>query len=252
MNTATVDDSNFATFLQPLDLEGRVLAVSRLPGRKLFTTSLGIEDQVITAAIARSGAAIELATLETGRLFPETLELIDVTQTRYGLTIERFRPQDSEAIQYAAAYGVNGFYDSVEARHACCQFRKLAPLSRALQGVSVWITGVRRGQSGARADAQLCEFDEARGILKINPLADADLEIVQRYATQHEVPLNPLHARGYPSIGCEPCTRAIKPGEPERAGRWWWEQDLTRECGLHVKPGTSRVVQHPSSQALSS
>lgn len=250
--SATFDASSFADLLQPLHLEDRLLAVTGLAGRKLFTTSLGIEDQVITAAIVRSGASIDLATLETGRLFPETRDLIEETERRYGIQIERFRPQDEDAARYASTFGMNGFYDSVEARHACCQFRKLVPLGQALQGVAVWITGVRRGQSGARAETPLCEVDAGRGILKVNPLADLDLDAVQQYAARHDVPLNPLHARGYASIGCEPCTRALKPGEPERAGRWWWEQDLTRECGLHVKAGAPHDARPQQSQAVPS
>lgn len=227
--------------LAPLDPEARLRRVARFPGRAVFTTSLGIEDQVITAAIARSGAAasIEIVTLDTGRLFGETQALIEETQERFDLSIKRYRPGPADIEDYCARYGINGFYDSVEARHACCDIRKLRPLERALEGAAFWITGVRRGQSGARAQTRLAEFDAARGLVKVNPLADMPLDAVETYTRTHNVPLNPLHARGYPSIGCEPCTRAIKPGEPERAGRWWWEQDQTRECGLHVNASAS-------------
>lgn len=228
---------NLADELAPLDLEARFRRLSRMSGRAVFTTSLGIEDQVITAAIARSGAtaSVEIVTLDTGRLFDETRALIEETERRFALSIDRFRPAPIDVEAYRARYGINGFYDSVEARHACCDIRKLRPLALALDGASLWITGVRRGQSGARAHTPLAEFDAQRDLIKVNPLADTTLDTIEEYARRHDVPLNPLHARGYPSIGCEPCTRAIKPGEPERAGRWWWEQDQTRECGLHVK-----------------
>jgi phosphoadenosine phosphosulfate reductase len=129
---------------------------------------------------------------------------------------------------------MNGFYESVDARHACCHARKLVPLDAALSGADAWVTGLRRGQSGNRADTPFAEYDEVRGLIKYNPLADWDIETINAYVRANEVPINPLHARGYPSIGCEPCTRAIKPGESERAGRWWWENDNSRECGLHV------------------
>lgn len=244
MTHAPAAIGDLADELGSLDLEARLQRVARFAGRKVFTTSLGIEDQVITAAIARSGAAdsIEIVTLDTGRLFDETRALIDETERRFALAIERYRPAPIDVEAYSARYGLNGFYDSVEARHACCDIRKLRPLALALDRASVWITGVRRGQSGARAETPLAEWDAQRGLLKVNPLADLSLDEISAYAARHGVPLNPLHARGYPSIGCEPCTRAIKPGEPERAGRWWWEQDQTRECGLHVKDAASPIT----------
>lgn len=239
-----------AAGLASLDLEARLQRVARFAGRKVFTTSLGIEDQVITAAIARSGTAgaIEIVTLDTGRLFDETRALIDETERRFALAVERYRPAPIDVDAYGARYGLNGFYDSVEARHACCDIRKLRPLALALDRAAFWITGVRRGQSGARAETPLAEWDAQRGLLKVNPLADLKLDAIKAYAERHDVPLNPLHARGYPSIGCEPCTRAIKPGEPERAGRWWWEQDQTRECGLHVREAASPIIPISSSK----
>ena len=218
---------------EKLDLAGR-LALTATLGRAVFTTSLGIEDQVITAAIGLDRLDIEVATLETGRLFPETLALIDETEDRFGVEIRRFMPEKADVDAYAAQYGLNGFYESVEARHACCHVRKLKPLARALEGAVVWVTGLRRSQSGNRASTPFAEYDAERGLLKVNPLADWSLDQINAYVEQQAVPTNPLHKRGYPSIGCEPCTRAIKPGEPERAGRWWWENDEKRECGLHV------------------
>lgn len=220
--------------LAELDLPARLALVASLGGRTVFTTSLGIEDQVITAEIGLNRLPIDVATLETGRLFKETSDLIGETEERFGIEIVRYHPQKEDLDGYIARYGLNGFYESVEARHACCGARKLKPLARALEGASFWITGLRRGQSGNRAETPFAEYDAERNLIKVNPLADWDLETIKAYVADNAVPVNPLHARGYPSIGCEPCTRAIKPGEPERAGRWWWENDEKRECGLHV------------------
>lgn len=222
-------DARFET----LDLASRLRLAAAI-GRAVFTSSLGIEDQVITAAIGMERLGIEVATLETGRLFAETLALIDETEDRFGIEIRRHRPQEADVAGYVAQYGLNGFYESVEARHACCHVRKVAPLARTLDGATVWVTGLRRSQSGNRAATPFVEYDAERGLFKVNPLADWSLDEIAAYVEKHTVPTNPLHARGYPSIGCEPCTRAIKPGEPERAGRWWWENDEKRECGLHV------------------
>lgn len=249
MDAAFRDIGALARELEPLALEARLRRVGVLAGRKVFTTSLGIEDQVVTAAVARSGAAIEIVTLDTGRLFPETRALIEETEARYGVVIVKHPPDGDDVAAYVDRYGRDGFYDSVEARHACCEVRKLRPLARALEGAAVWLTGVRRGQSGARAETPLAEADPHRGLVKVNPLADVSLDEIRAYAAAHAVPLNPLHARGYPSIGCEPCTRAVKPGEPERAGRWWWEQDQARECGLHVRtPPPSASLLHQKAE----
>ncbi|PJI45401.1 MAG: phosphoadenylyl-sulfate reductase [Rhizobium sp.] len=220
--------------LASLDLSGRLALVAAFGGRAVFTTSLGIEDQVITAAIGLARLPIEVSTLETGRLFKETVDLIGETEERFGLSIKRFRPEQDDIDAYAAKYGLNGFYESVEARHACCHVRKLVPLAKALSGAAIWVTGLRRGQSGNRAATPFAEYDAERDLIKVNPLADWSLADIDAYVEAEAVPTNPMHKRGYPSIGCEPCTRAIKPGEPERAGRWWWENDEKRECGLHV------------------
>jgi phosphoadenosine phosphosulfate reductase len=220
--------------LTSLDLPGRLALVAAFGGRAVFTTSLGIEDQVITAAIGLARLPIDVSTLETGRLFKETVDLIGETEERFGIEIRRFHPEQDDIDAYAAKYGLNGFYESVEARHACCHVRKLVPLAKALSGAAIWVTGLRRGQSGNRAATPFAEYDAERDLIKVNPLADWSLEDINAYVEAEAVPTNPLHKRGYPSIGCEPCTRAIKPGEPERAGRWWWENDEKRECGLHV------------------
>ena len=220
--------------LAGLDLAGRLALVASLGGRTVFTTSLGVEDQVITAAIAENCPEIEVATLETGMLFKETLDLIDATEARYGIAIRRYYPKEADVESYIARYGKHGFYESVEARHACCGVRKLVPLAEALEGASFWVTGLRRGQSGNRAPTPFAEYDAERNLIKINPLADWDIDTIWAHVKATGIPYNPLHDRGYPSIGCETCTRAIRPGEPERAGRWWWENDEKRECGLHV------------------
>ncbi len=240
--------------LAQLDLAGRLALAARL-GRAVFTTSLGIEDQVITAAIGTHRLPIAVSTLETGRLFQETLDLIGETEDRYDITIDRFHPEPDDVDAFVATYGLNGFYDSVEARHACCNVRKLKPLARALAGAEIWITGLRRGQSGNRATTPFAEYDAERKLLKVNPLADWDIDTIRAHVAADSIPVNPMHARGYPSIGCEPCTRAIKPGEPERAGRWWWENDEKRECGLHVSETASESAApapEPSAHAVAS
>ena len=230
--------------LSGLTLAERLRVLAGDAANAVFTTSLGIEDQVLTAALVEAAPQVRIATLQTGRLFDETLALIEETERRYGIAIERFRPDPDKLAAYVGRYGLNGFYESVEARHACCGVRKLEPLSRALKGADLWITGLRRQQSNARAVVPFTEHDTERGLLKANPLADWSIDDVRRYVAYRDVPVNPLHARGYPSIGCEPCTRAIKPGEDERAGRWWWENDQKRECGLHVpdsRPAASAI-----------
>lgn len=251
MTTSSLDATAKALneALEGLDLAGRLALVAGLEGRTVFTTSLGIEDQVITAVIGKNKLAVDVATLETGRLFNETVALIDETEETYGILIKRYHPEKTDVDAYAAQYGLNGFYDSVEARHACCDVRKLKPLARALEGASYWVTGLRRGQSGNRAATPFAEADAERGLIKINPLADWDIETIRAHVAANAVPVNPLHARGYPSIGCEPCTRAIKPGEPERAGRWWWENDEKRECGLHVPEAAVSTIPNSSSAA---
>ena len=228
--------------LSGLDLAGRLSFVAGLGGRVVFTTSLGIEDQVITAEIGTHRLPIDVVTLQTGRLFKETLDLIGETETQYDIHITRYEPEQADIDAYAARYGMNGFYESVEARHACCGVRKLKPLARALAGATIWITGLRRGQSANRAETPFAEYDAERHLLKVNPLADWDIDKIKTFVADNGVPINPLHARGYPSIGCEPCTRAIKPGESERAGRWWWEQDEKRECGLHVAEEAAAIA----------
>ena len=207
-----------------------------LPGPVVFTTSFGVEDQAITHLIATAGLDIALATLDTGRLFPQTYDVWAQTQARYGLKVQAFLPQTSAVEALVAAQGINGFYDSVEARKACCEARKLEPLGRALAGAKGWVTGLRADQSDHRQGLAFVSFDEGRGLVKLNPIFDWTRADAVAFTTANNVPVNALHAQGFLSIGCAPCTRAIADGEPERAGRWWWEDEAKKECGLHVGP----------------
>jgi phosphoadenosine phosphosulfate reductase len=206
---------------------------ARHPSVKL-ASSLAAEDMLLTHAILSRGVPVGIFSLNTGRLHAETLGMLDRVRERYGYEIEQFHPQTDAIDQYVAEHGLNAFYDSVELRKRCCEIRKVEPLNRALAGVDAWVTGQRREQSVTRAELHEEEQDAARQIAKYNPLADWTEADVWAYLRAFDVPVNPLHARGYPSIGCEPCTRAIRPGEDSRAGRWWWESRDTKECGLHI------------------
>lgn len=203
----------------------------------VFASSLAAEDMVLTDMILRTGLPIAIFTLETGRLHAETLGMLDTIKDRYAYEVVRFHPDPAAVEGYVATHGLNGFYDSVELRKECCRIRKVDPLNRALAGHAAWVTGQRRAQSSTRADLAVQETDEAHAMIKFNPLADWSEEDVWHYIRSNAVPYNPLHDRGYPSIGCEPCTRAIAPGEDVRAGRWWWENPDSKECGLHVVDG---------------
>ena len=200
-----------------------------------LANSLGAEDMVLTDLIAASGAKIETFTLDTGRLPPETYDLMAATQARYGHQLKLYYPQHEALERYTREHGINAFYDSVELRKGCCFVRKVEPLRRALAGKKAWITGLRAQQSPTRDGLPIQSFDDANGLEKFNPLADWSEAEVWAYIQHHEVPYNALHDRFYPSIGCAPCTRAITPGEDIRAGRWWWESPAEKECGLHVK-----------------
>jgi sulfate adenylyltransferase large subunit/phosphoadenylyl-sulfate reductase (thioredoxin) len=202
-------------------------------GKVVFTTSFGLEDQVILHLIAEHAIDIEIATLDTGRLFRETYELWAETERRYGRRIRALYPQHENLEALVEKHGIDGFYDSREARLACCHVRKVEPLNRALTGAAGWIVGLRADQSNQRESTKLVTADE-RKLLKLSPLLDWTRDAVQSFAVANKIPINPLHAKWFASIGCAPCTRAIAPGEPERAGRWWWEQDDKKECGLHV------------------
>jgi phosphoadenosine phosphosulfate reductase len=209
-------------------------AAARHAGRIVQATSLGAEDMVLTDLIARQRLPVALATLETGRLHRETLELIDRLEAHYGLPVERHRPRDDQVVAFVARHGEKAMYRSIELRKGCCAVRKLEPLERLLDGRSAWVSGLRREQSDARAEVPF-EESGTDGRAKFNPLADWSWADVWHYIAEHGVPYNPLHDGFFPSIGCAPCTRAIALGEPFRAGRWWWEQEDLRECGLHVR-----------------
>jgi phosphoadenosine phosphosulfate reductase len=224
-----------AHILAPLPAIERIRTIrASVPGRIIFTTSFGLEDQVLTQLIAESGADIAFATLDTGRLFPQTYALWAETEERHSIRIAAHTPRHEAMEDYIAASGINGFYASIEARKACCTIRKVEPLKRALFGAGGWITGLRADQSPAREATPFAELDAQHGLIKLNPLLDWSREEVLAFAREHGVPLNPLHDQGFLSIGCAPCTRAVQPGEPERAGRWWWEDEAKKECGLHI------------------
>jgi phosphoadenosine phosphosulfate reductase len=215
---------------------------AEFPGAVL-ASSLAAEDMVLTDAILRNRLPIGIFSLETGRLHAETLAMVDRVAERYGYAIELFRPDPAAVETYVRDHGLNAFYESVELRKACCGVRKVEPLKRALAGRPAWLTGQRRAQSATRTELPAREHDAAHGIVKFNPLADWSEEDVWTYVRANEVPYNALHDRGYPSIGCEPCTRAIRPGEDVRAGRWWWESSDSKECGLHVHAAEVSPIQ---------
>jgi phosphoadenosine phosphosulfate reductase len=201
-----------------------------------FASSFGAEDMVILDLLAAAGLDVEVFTLDTGRLHDETLALIGQARDRYQRPIRVMFPDAGDVEGFVLQHGVNAFYGSIALRQRCCEIRKLAPLRRALRGKALWITGLRREQSVTRGEVPLLARDETYGLMKLNPLADWTQQEVWEYVRLFEVPTNPLHQRGFPSIGCAPCTRAVLPGEDARAGRWWWEQPATRECGLHMDP----------------
>ncbi|HMR91602.1 MAG TPA: phosphoadenylyl-sulfate reductase [Chitinophagaceae bacterium] len=221
---------------KPLPLA--IAAVADLfPGQVSFSSSLGQEDQVITDAIYRNNLPVRIFTLDTGRLFAETYELLERTNARYKKNMEVYFPEAADVEEYVREKGINGFYESVQNRKDCCYVRKVKPLNRALAGVKVWMTGLRAEQSGNRQHMPVIEWDDTRQLYKFNPLISWTYEEVMHYLKENNVPWNPLHDKGYISIGCAPCTRAIEPGEDARAGRWWWETSH-KECGLH---GTAAV-----------
>jgi len=210
-------------------------AATQHPGRIVLASSLGAEDMVLTDLVARERLPIAVATLQTGKLHAQTLALVQRAKLHYGLDIELHEPRTEAVVHFVQRHGDDAMRRSVELRKACCALRKLEPLERLLAGRTAWVTGLRREQSGARADVPFSDIDE-HGRTKLSPLADWSWHDVWHYIATREVPYNPLHDEFMPSIGCEPCTRAIAVGEDFRSGRWWWEHDDAKECGLHVKP----------------
>jgi phosphoadenosine phosphosulfate reductase len=209
--------------------------INNFEGKIGFSTSLGLEDQAITQMLAGIDPEVYIFTLDTGRMFPETYDLLEVTQQRYKVKIQVFFPEKNEVEEMVKRKGINLFYESIENRKLCCNVRKIQPLKRALKDVDLWISGLRREQSVTREDLALVEWDTLNQKIKLNPLIDWKSENLLEYISLNKIPYNPMHDHGFPSIGCQPCTRAIEPGEDIRAGRWWWENPDMKECGLHKK-----------------
>lgn len=218
------------------DIAGNLrMLTNRYPGKIVFTTSFGVEDQVITDIIFRNNIEIAVVAIDTGRLFEETLKVHSNTLKIYGKPIKVLYPERDDVEKLLSEKGPYSFYKSVENRKECCHIRKVVPLQRALEGMDVWITGIRADQSPNRTSMDAVEYDSQKDIIKYHPIFSFTLKEVEQYLKENHVPHNELHYKGYVSIGCEPCTRAVKPGEDFRAGRWWWEAQSGKECGLHEK-----------------
>ena len=219
----------------------------------VFANSLGAEDMVLTDLIAKYQPDIQMFSLDTGRLPKETYDLIQAVGQQYTIPLKVYFPDSTLVQDYVTKDGINGFYDSVESRKACCYVRKVEPLRRALAGKGAWITGMRRDQAVTRGTLEVSSFDEGNGLQKFNPLLDWSNNDVWAYIRRYDVPYNKLHDMNYPSLGCAPCTRSISPGEDIRAGRWWWENPESKECGLHVSAtslqGSRIKIQEISDQA---
>lgn len=219
--------------LEELSLPEAIAFIATMfPGRVVFSSSLGQEDQVLTDIIFRNQLPVKVFTIDTGRLFNETYELLDRIEARYKNKVQVYFPEAADVEEFVASKGINSFYESVDNRKACCHIRKVKPLNRALQDAKVWITGLRSEQSGNRNSMPMIEWMEDRQLYKFNPLIKWSFDEMIAYINKYNVPYSPLHDKGFISIGCAPCTRAIEPGEDARAGRWWWETSH-KECGLH-------------------
>ncbi len=209
--------------------------ISRFNGRIALASSMGAEDQILTHLICEIDKSTPIFTLDTGRIFPETYDLIDRTNKRYGIKIKVYFPESSQVENMVNSKGINLFFESIENRKLCCHIRKIKPLKRAFSQLDVWICGLRKEQSVTRTELEMVEWDENNGLIKINPLIHWTEEHMWDFIKQNKIPYNRLHDMGFPSIGCQPCTRAIEKGEDIRAGRWWWENPETKECGLHAR-----------------
>jgi phosphoadenosine phosphosulfate reductase len=224
------------------DLDEVLIELAKeFPGQVTFSTSFSFEDQVITHKILSKQLPITIFTLDTGRLFPETYSVWSATNERYHTHIKAFYPDHSLLEDFIAVKGPNSFYESVENRKGCCYIRKVEPLKRALKDNAIWITGLRAEHSADRHDMPQVEWDEGNNVIKYHPILHWTTEEVKQYINQNNIPYNPLHDRGFVSIGCAPCTRAIRPGEDFRAGRWWWEDNTNKECGLHVHEQATQI-----------
>ena len=209
--------------------------INEYGAKAALSSSLGAEDQVITDMMLKISKDANIFTLDTGRLHPETYNVMDATNLKYGIKINVFFPDNAKVEALYKEQGINGFYESIENRKGCCFIRKIEPLQRALKPLEIWITGLRASQSVTREDLNVVEFDKSNNVIKVNPLLAWSEEEVWAYIKKNNVPYNKLHDQGYPSIGCAPCTRAVKEGDDVRSGRWWWENPEHKECGLHVK-----------------
>ena len=217
------------------ETESLAILAELFPGKVVFSTSLGYEDQVITDFILKNNLNITIFTLDTGRLFSETYMTLQKTNNRYDTKIKVYYPQTDSVETLVSTKGPLSFYDSVENRKECCFIRKVEPLNRALKGAKIWVTGIRAEQSGNRHDMPQLEWDEAHQLVKFHPILHWSFDEVKTFVKSNGIPYNPLHDKGFVSIGCAPCTRAIQEGEDFRAGRWWWEDESKKECGLHAK-----------------
>ena len=226
---------NFELFFSELNTSNLIKYIIKNHKNVAFSSSLGAEDQVITDMIFKVDKKAKVFTLDTGRLHSETYKVLDATNLKYGVKLEVYFPKFESVENLYKTQGVNGHFESIENRKNCCNIRKIEPLKRALEGVNIWITGLRASQSVTRNSMKAIEWDENFKVIKINPLLNWSEDDVWDYIKENKVPYNKLHDIGYPSIGCEPCTRAIKDGEDIRAGRWWWENPEHKECGLHKK-----------------
>lgn len=212
------------------------LAVESFRGKIALASSLGAEDQVLTHIIASVDPSVRIFTLDTGRMFAESYDLMDRTSKRYGISIEVFFPDYRQVEEMVNKKGINLFYESIENRKLCCGIRKVEPLRRAFKGLDAWICGLRREQSVTRFNIGSAEWDAGNNLVKFNPLAEWTEKQLWEYIRENNIPYHALHDKGFPSIGCQPCTRAVEPGEDLRAGRWWWEEPERKECGLHNRP----------------
>jgi len=209
--------------------------ITEFDGKLALGSSLGAEDQVLTDMIAKIDKSTKIFTLDTGRVFPETYQTLHETNEKYGINIEIYFPNSEKVERMVNEKGINLFYDNIENRKTCCRIRKIEPLRRAMMDVDVWVTGIRKDQSITRILTEVVEYDSFNGKIKINPLLEWTEKDLWGYIVENNIPYNKLHDKGFPSIGCEPCTRAIQKGEDVRAGRWWWEAPEQKECGLHKR-----------------
>lgn len=216
------------------EVEALSVLARQFPGQVTFSTSFGMEDQVITHFILSGNLPVTIFTLDTGRMFYETYYTWNQTNERYNTSVKPYYPDATHIESFVETHGINAFYESPELRKQCCFIRKVEPLNRALKGNKVWVTGLRAEQSSAREELPQLEWDESHQLYKFHPLMHWTTAQVKDYIKAHNIPYNPLHDKGFISIGCAPCTRAIKQGEDFRAGRWWWEDNSKKECGLHV------------------